>query len=88
MAAYQVYYQKKYILISMLTVKISLELVESLVSSSYCGTVILCELKDLMESHLHRMLMRGDKVSVRMAFDYAWGELILDEGSIDLSESE
>ena len=66
----------------MIEVKIELELVESLVSetSTYTGTVLLCELRDMMQTYIKNGLERGCKVSVRGAFQYAWSELIVEEG--------
>ena len=66
----------------MIEVKIELQLVESLVSetSTYTGTVLLCELRDAMQSYVKNGLLRGCKVSVRGAFEYAWSELIVDDG--------
>ena len=71
----------------MIEVKIELQLVESLVSetSTYTGTVLLCELRDMMQTYIINGLKRGCKVSVRGAFDYAWSELIVDE---DVSSEE
>ena len=65
----------------MIEVKIELQMVESLVSetSTYTGTVLLCELRDMMQTYLKNGLERGCKVSVRGAFEYAWSELIVDE---------
>lgn len=78
----------------MIEVKIELQLVESLVSetSTYTGTVLLCELRDAMQSYVKNGLLRGCKVSVRGAFEYAWSELIVDDGvssveSYDLPET-
>ena len=66
----------------MIEVKIELELVESLVSetSTYTGTVLLCELRDMMQTYIKNGLERGCKVSVRGSFQYAWSELIVEEG--------
>ena len=66
----------------MIEVKIDLEMVESLVSetSTYTGTVLLCELRDMMQTYIKNGLERGCKVSVRGAFQYAWSELIVEEG--------
>ena len=66
----------------MIGVKIELELVESLVSetSTYTGTVLLCELRDMMQTYIKNGLERGCKVSVRGAFQFAWTELIVDDG--------
>ena len=71
----------------MIEVEIELQLVESLVSetSQYTGTVLLCELRDTMQTFIKNGLLRGCKVSLRGAFQYAWYELVAEE---DLSESE
>ena len=71
----------------MIEVTIDLTFVESLVSetSTYTGTVLLCEIRDTMQTYIKNGLARGCKVSVRGAFSYAWSELVVEE---DLSESE
>ena len=71
----------------MIEVKIDLQLVESLISetSTYTGTVLLCELRDAMQTYISNGLMRGCKVTLRGSFEYAWSELIVDE---DVSDSE
>ena len=65
----------------MIEVKLELQLVESLVSetSTYTGTVLLCELRDMMQTYIKNGLERGCKVSVRGAFDFAWSELIVED---------
>ena len=65
----------------MIEVKIDLELVESLLAetSTFTGTVLLCELRDSMETYIQNGLLRGCTVSVRKAFDYAWSELVDDD---------
>ena len=67
----------------MIGVNIELELVESLVSetSTYTGTVLLCELRDTMQDFLEKGLIRGCMVSVRAAFQHAWSELVVEENS-------
>ena len=71
--------------VKMIGVKIELELVESLVSetSTYTGTVLLCELRDTMQDFLEKGLMRGCMVSVRASFQHAWKELVIEESSDD-----
>ena len=71
----------------MIEVEIELTFVESLVSetSTYTGTVLLCELRDAMQTYIQNGLLRGCKVSVRGAFQHAWSELVVEE---DVSESE
>jgi hypothetical protein len=73
----------------MIEVKIELQMVESLVSetSVYTGTVMLCELRDMMQTYIKNGLERGCKVSVRGAFEYAWSELIVDE-AVSSEESD
>ena len=70
-------------LTNMIGVKIELELVESLVSetSTYTGTVLLCELRDSMQEFLEKGLMRGCMVSVRASFQHAWKDLVIEESS-------
>ena len=67
----------------MITVTVQLELVESLLAENtrYTGTVLLCELRDSMQTFLSQGLMRGCKVSLRDAFDFAWSELVDEEMS-------
>ena len=73
----------------MIEVKIELELVESLIAetSTYTGTVLLCELRDSMQTYLRNGLLRGCKVSVRKSFDYAWSELVVEGESMSESEN-
>ena len=65
----------------MIEVKIDLELVESLLAetSAYTGTVLICELRDSMETYIQNVLLRGCTVCIRKAFDYAWSELVDDD---------
>ena len=65
----------------MIEVKIDLQLVESLIAetSTYTGTVLLCELRDAMQTYIRNGLLRGCKVSLRNSFEYAWSELIVEE---------
>ena len=72
-------------LTNMIGVKIELELVESLVSetSTYTGTVLLCELRDSMQEFLEKGLIRGCMVSIRASFQHAWKELVIEEPSDD-----
>ena len=74
---------------NMIEVKIELQMVESLVSetSTYTGTVLLCELRDMMQTYIKNGLERGCKVSVRGAFQFAWSELIVEEGVASSEES-
>ena len=69
---------------------IDLTFVESLVSetSTYTGTVLLCELRDTMQTYIRNGLLRGCKVSVRGAFEYAWSELVVSDISSDDSISQ
>ena len=77
-------------LTNMIGVKIELELVESLVSetSTYTGTVLLCELRDSMQEFLEKGLMRGCMVSVRASFQHAWKDLVIEESSEDSMSME
>ena len=65
----------------MIEIKIDLQLVESLISetSNYTGTVLLCELRDAMQTYIRNGLQRGCKVSLRGSFEYAWSELIVED---------
>ena len=65
----------------MIEIKIDLQLVESLISetSDYTGTVLLCELRDAMQTYIRNGLQRGCKVSLRGSFEYAWSELIVED---------
>ena len=76
-------------LTNMIEIKIELSLVESLVSetSRFTGTVLLCELRDAMQTYIRNGLVRGCKVSLRNSFDYAWAELIVESDLSDSSDS-
>jgi hypothetical protein len=65
----------------MIEIKIDLQLVESLISetSNYTGTVLLCELRDAMQTYIRNGLMRGCSISLRGSFEYAWSELIVED---------
>ena len=67
--------------LNMIEIKIDLQLVESLISetSNYTGTVLLCELRDAMQTYIRNGLQRGCKVSLRGSFEYAWSELIVED---------
>ena len=73
--------------IKMIKVKIELQLVESLIAetSTYTGTVLLCELRDSMQTYIRNGLLRGCNVSIRKSFDYAWSELVMEDEN--MSES-
>ena len=63
------------------TVVVTIDLVESLVNYDYkmCGTVVLQEVKVAMEKYISQGLMRGCAVTLKAAFEAAWGELVLVE---------
>ena len=67
----------------MITVQITLELVESLMSkhTHYTGSVLLQEIQTTMENFIKNGLERGCSVSIREAFESAWMELVLMEVS-------
>ena len=69
----------------MIEVEIPLDLVESLIDGgeNYVGTVLLGELKDLMENSISVGLLEGRSVSIRGAFEEAWSELVVVEASLD-----
>ena len=64
-------------------VTVTLDLIESLINYDYkmCGTVVLEEIKDMMEKYIAQGLMRGCSVTLKGAFDAAWVELVLVEPS-------
>ena len=70
----------------MASVKIDIELVESLIDggAEYTGSVLILELKDLMESSISCGLVNGLEVSIRLAFEEAWRELVVEEDPIDI----
>ena len=57
-------------------VNLSLELIESLIDGEYSGSVVLLELKSLMETSICCGLVDGRKLSLRQVFEDAWKELI------------
>ena len=67
----------------MSTVTLTFELVESLINrgSRYTGTVLLMELKEMMETSMSCGLMNGREVSLVRSFEEAWNELVVDEGA-------
>ena len=69
----------------MIKVEIPLDLVESLIDGgeNYVGTVLLLELKDLIEHSISVGLLKGRVVSIRGAFEEAWRELVVVEASLD-----
>ena len=69
----------------MLTVTLTFELVESLINrgSAYTGTVLLMELKELMETSMSWGLMNGRDVSLVRSFEEAWNELVVDDALHD-----
>ena len=69
----------------MLTVNLTFELVESLINrgSAYTGTVLLMELKELMETSMSWGLMNGREVSLVRSFEEAWNELVVDDALHD-----
>ena len=75
----------------MIEVKIKLELVESLMAenASFQGTVLLGEIRDIMERFMVRGLIQGKNVSIRPAFEFAWRELVIEEPtSMSMSDYE
>ena len=70
----------------MIQVRLSLELVESLIDggSDYVGTVLILELKELMETSISCGLLNGLHVSIRGAFEEAWSELVVEDDQVDL----
>ena len=72
------------------SVKLTLDLVESLISENtpYTGTVLLCEIRDSMQTFLRNGLVRGCTVSLQAAFQHAWDELISDEFSDENSDGQ
>ena len=72
-----------------MNVTISLELVESLVDEgTFTGSVLLLEIKEAMEYSISGGLVSGRAISLREAFTEAWAELVVEENSIDLSDSD
>ena len=69
----------------MIKVDISLELVETMMfeNSEHQGSVLLLEIKSQMEDFISRGLLRGCKLSLREAFDYAWEELVMETNSLE-----
>ena len=57
-------------------VNLSLELIESFIDGEYSGSVVLLELKSLMETSICWGLVNGSAISLRKVFEEAWEELI------------
>ena len=75
----------------MIEVKIKLELVESLIAenSEFQGTVLLGEIRDIMQRFITNGLIQGKRVSIRTAFEFAWRELVIEEAtSMSMSDYE
>ena len=74
----------------MITVKIKLELIESMMSkhTHYTGSVLLQEVQTTMENYIKNGLERGCTVSLREAFETAWVELVLLEVSEESMSSD
>ena len=70
----------------MIQVKLNLELVESLIEggSEYVGTVLILELKELMETSICVGLLNGLQVTLRGAFEEAWFELVVEDDPVDM----
>ena len=64
-------------------INISLELIESLIDGEYTGSVVLFELKSLMETSICCGLVDGRKLSLRQVFEDAWKELIPENDETD-----
>ena len=64
-------------------IEIPLELVETLVNenSQHQGCVILLEIRTEMQNYIARGLLRGCRVSLRDAFEFAWEELVFETNS-------
>ena len=73
-----------------MNVKISLELIESLVEEgTFTGSVLLLELKEHVENLISGGLESGGAVSLRAAFSEAWAELVIEEPkSMNMSDFE
>ena len=65
-------------------INIPIHLVETMVSphSKFCGTVLLLEIKDQMESFLQDRLLQGMRVSIKESFEYSWNELVQIENKV------
>ena len=70
----------------MITVKLTIELVESLIEqdADYKGSVLILEIKDMMEATIERELVEGRSVNLRGVFEDAWNELVVIEEPIDM----
>ena len=64
-------------------VNLSLELIESFIDGEYSGSVVLLELKSLMETSICCGLVDGRKLSLRQVFEDAWKELIPENDETD-----
>lgn len=67
----------------MIKIEIELELIETMIHehSEHQGSVLLHEIQLQMQDFISRGLLRGCKISLREAFEYAWEELVLETKS-------
>ena len=66
---------------------LSINLVEDLVSrKGHYNSCMVLEIRELMEGYILRVLLRGQSISLQVAFEHSWAELT-DQDSLSLEES-
>ena len=69
-------------------IDLSLNLVEDMVSRKghYNNTCMVLEIRQLMEKYIIQVLLRGQSISLQVAFDHSWLELT-DYDSMEMADS-
>ena len=69
-------------------IDLCLAVVEDLVSRrGHYNTCMVLEIRELMEQYIIQVLLRGQSISLQLAFQYAWAELT-DQDSLEMGEME
>ena len=65
---------------------LSINLVEDLVArKGHYNSCMVLEIRELMEAYIVRILLRGQTISLKTAFEYSWIELT-DQDTLPLEE--
>ena len=69
-------------------IDLSLNLVEDMVSRKghYNNSCMVLEIRQLMEKYIIQVLLRGQSISLQVAFDHSWLELT-DYDSMEMTDS-
>ena len=69
-------------------IDLSLNLVEDMVSRKghYNNSCMVLEIRQLMEKYIIQVLLRGQSISLQVAFDHSWLELT-DYDSMEMADS-